>query len=554
MPRVFLFLSFLFFSTCASASILVVNSRDNNLYYENIKHSITLKHSKASPVYLDLGFFDKESPLVIRRAADALKKKLEMTDITQVVLLGSFAKKIYDEISTKDNKNIRTIYVGGKLQNSINAPAYSIYDGGDVKNNIDLINQLYPNVKKIYVDFGDNAASHETLAKIKQLKYDHARFEIKFINKPYIVKHYEQLKLEKNAALILANNQTQVGDIFRLFALGFNMPVISLYQYQMVSNVLGGYVIDGESIGEKLTKIINHETVHDFNLKSELKFQNEQFYTKHIGNRIYNRSYDLLHMDNRWLYEHKVMILLAFVAVVAFIISLVINYLARIKILNTELAVSKLKNEVFSSQTAIILTLSEAVEAISKETGLHVKRIALMSKLLGVLAKLSPKDQFILENSSPMHDIGKIYVPSEILGKPGKLTQDEWSVMKKHTTHGYNLLKNSSGELIDNAAIIALQHHEKWNGKGYPNGLKQCQIHIYARIVAIVDVFDALSSERVYKDTWDKAKIMALFRQESGQHFDPKLCQLFLDNIDSFYFIKSVIESKQVNQTYLESA
>jgi response regulator RpfG family c-di-GMP phosphodiesterase len=137
-----------------------------------------------------------------------------------------------------------------------------------------------------------------------------------------------------------------------------------------------------------------------------------------------------------------------------------------------------------------------------------------------------------------MHDIGKIAIPDAILTKPGKLTPEEWDIVKTHPKRGFEILEQSSLVVMSISAIIALTHHEKWNGRGYPEGLKGTDIHIYGRITAIADVFDALGSERCYKEAWPLDKIIALFKSETGKHFDPLLTDLFLDNLDNFLEIR----------------
>jgi response regulator RpfG family c-di-GMP phosphodiesterase len=133
-----------------------------------------------------------------------------------------------------------------------------------------------------------------------------------------------------------------------------------------------------------------------------------------------------------------------------------------------------------------------------------------------------------------MHDIGKIGIPDSVLPKPGKLTAEEFEVMKEHARIGSDIFKKSKRPLMQTASIIAHEHHEKWNGSGYPRGLSGENIHIYGRITALVDVFDALSCERVYKKAWPMEKIIDLIREERGKHFDPKLVDIFIENLDQF--------------------
>jgi response regulator RpfG family c-di-GMP phosphodiesterase len=124
------------------------------------------------------------------------------------------------------------------------------------------------------------------------------------------------------------------------------------------------------------------------------------------------------------------------------------------------------------------------------------------------------------------------------LKKPAKLTVEEFDIMKEHSIIGYNILKDSKRDILKAAAIVAKEHHEKYDGSGYPFGLKGEEIHIYGRITALADVFDALGSERCYKEVWEDEKIFQLFKDEKGKHFDPKLVDLFFDNLDKFLQIR----------------
>ncbi|NOQ31906.1 MAG: response regulator [Helicobacteraceae bacterium] len=193
----------------------------------------------------------------------------------------------------------------------------------------------------------------------------------------------------------------------------------------------------------------------------------------------------------------------------------------------------ELKEEIQSTQKEIISRFGEAIESRSKETGAHVKRVAEYSYMMATLCGLSESEAQLLKNSSPMHDIGKIAIPDHVLLKAGKLTSEEFDIIKTHPEIGYEILKTSERPMLRTAAIVSQQHHEKWDGSGYPSGLKGEDIHIYGRITAIADVFDALGHERVYKKAWPEEKIISLFKEERGKHFDPNLVDLFLDNIDT---------------------
>jgi len=191
-----------------------------------------------------------------------------------------------------------------------------------------------------------------------------------------------------------------------------------------------------------------------------------------------------------------------------------------------------------NSQKELIYRLGEVVESRSNETGYHVKRVAFYSSLLAELAGLPETEVELLKSASPLHDIGKIAIPDAVLNKPGKLDADEWEVMKTHALKGYNILNGAGLALLDVAATVALHHHEKWDGSGYPQGLAKNDIHLYGRITAIADVFDALGSERCYKKAWPLQQILDLFNREKGKHFDPRLISLFMDNLDLFLAIR----------------
>lgn len=191
--------------------------------------------------------------------------------------------------------------------------------------------------------------------------------------------------------------------------------------------------------------------------------------------------------------------------------------------------------ELEKTQQELIYMLTELMEANSDETGKHVRRVAEMSALLAKYhPALSEEDEDILRNAAPMHDIGKMTIPYEILHKPGRYTEDEFQQMKSHTTNAYNLLKNSPRRLFKASAIIANEHHEKWNGKGYPRGIAGSDIHIYGRVVALADVFDALTHSRCYKEAWSPEDALEYIKDHDGTQFDPELVAIFVKHFDEF--------------------
>ena len=197
-----------------------------------------------------------------------------------------------------------------------------------------------------------------------------------------------------------------------------------------------------------------------------------------------------------------------------------------------------LREELVETQKEMITTMGEIGESRSLETGYHVKRVAQYSYLLASLAGVPDKQAKMLKYASPMHDIGKVAIPDRILLKPGKLTDLEFEEMKTHTLIGYEVFRKSQRALLKTAALIAYEHHERWDGTGYPRGLAGEDIHLFGRITAIADVFDALGSDRVYKKAWPLEKIIDYMSEQSGHQFDPFLVKLFLEHIEKFIAIR----------------
>jgi len=170
--------------------------------------------------------------------------------------------------------------------------------------------------------------------------------------------------------------------------------------------------------------------------------------------------------------------------------------------------------------------------------------VAEYSKLLALKLGLPEKEAELLKLASPMHDIGKVGIPDNILNKPGKLTAEEFEIMKTHAQLGFDMLKHSNKPILKAAAIVSNEHHEKYNGTGYPNGLKGENIHIYGRITAVADVFDALGSDRVYKKAWEDEKIFNLLKEQRGEHFCPKVIDAFFNSLDEVFEIRKKFVDK----------
>ena len=198
-----------------------------------------------------------------------------------------------------------------------------------------------------------------------------------------------------------------------------------------------------------------------------------------------------------------------------------------------------LNKEVFDSQTDLIDKLGDVIESRSSETGNHVRRMSEVSYLLARSLGMEESEAELLKRAAPMHDIGKVAIPDEILLKPEHLDSDQWTIMRQHPTIGHDILKGSDRPILAAAATIAHQHHERVDGMGYPQGLKGEQIHLHARIVAVADVFDALTHARCYKPVWPMAEVLDYIRNASGKHLDPTVVATLFEHLDDVLEVNS---------------
>lgn len=191
-----------------------------------------------------------------------------------------------------------------------------------------------------------------------------------------------------------------------------------------------------------------------------------------------------------------------------------------------------LDREMLDTQSEMISTLGDVVETRSKEAANHVRRVAHLAQMLACAMGLDDEQCSLIYVASPMHDVGKVAIPDSVLLKPGPLTDLEWEQMKQHARIGEELFGRSKRPMLRAAATIAGQHHERFDGSGYPRGLAGEDIHVFARIVALVDVFDALTHKRCYKEPWPLERVLDELKSQRGRHFDPRVVDCLLDNLD----------------------
>lgn len=213
--------------------------------------------------------------------------------------------------------------------------------------------------------------------------------------------------------------------------------------------------------------------------------------------------------------------------------------------------VAKATADILDREREMIMRLARAAEFRDPETGAHIQRMSHYSRLIAAQLGLSQEEQETILRAAPMHDVGKIAIPDHILLKPGRLDEEELVIMKRHAQYGYEILRGSASALLDVAATIARSHHEKYDGSGYPQGLRGEDIPLHGRIVAVADVFDALTTERPYKAAWELERALGFLRDGMGSHFDPKCVQAFLDRLDDVLAIREQYQDTVPSMAHL---
>lgn len=431
-----------------------------------------------------------------------------------------------------------------------------IHTESHLDENIELIRQLRPDMRNLYYLADTSVSSlfvgYEVRKALK--KYPEINLiEIKDLS-------LEQTRsLLHNAAqedaVLLGHFNTELDDnIYYEYqnvaqAIGgySNPPVFVLWEFYISDGVLGGYVTRSYELGVQAVEMVANQVFsfdedHFDTIDTSVAMFDHQALKQHkISNRLLPDGALVINKpESFWLKNQKMLLLSGGIILILLAIILVqILLLRRKKLINKQnKKIVALQNETLKVQKNLINVLGEAIESRSGETGNHVKRVALISSHLAKLKGLSVEQCDLIETISPMHDVGKISIPEAILDKPGKLNPDEWEIMKSHAYQGYKLLNSSDGDILHYAAIIALEHHERWDGQGYPDGKAAHDIHPYARITTVADVFDALLSARCYKRAWPVDDVVEFFTEQKGAHFDPELTDILLNNLPDFLAIR----------------
>ncbi|WGV98762.1 HD domain-containing protein [Vibrio sp. YMD68] len=559
------------------ARILVLHSYDPSYHWtKDLQEGIESSLSNSSrEVKLSVEYMDSKRNLssnYLESFKQYFTAKYKHYKFDGVIITDDNAANLFLELYPRGIKDTPVVAVGinNALLNasSLSRRAKVFYSQDNINSNLTLIKRIIPNVKKIYL-FHDLTTSGKLLSE--QVKQEHAKSDIS--NVPLLeitdlsleeAKKFAQT-LKPNDVILLTHFNTQLNDnVYYTYnqvskALGqeSNAPIFVLWNFYLRNGVLGGYVNHSKRLGELAVEtlsayldlgvlsnnnietsyrpIIDYSAVVRHQIDPKLLPENSLFLNKPVS---------------IWQEYQKAIIVITTVFVALLIVIFLQGAWIRNKriIANHTRKILTLRNKTLAVQKEMILMLGEAIETRSGETGNHVKRVAQMSALLGKLYGLSHREVEMLEIVSPMHDVGKIGISEAILEKPGKLDNKEWGVMKTHTSIGYEMLSKSEGELFSLAAFVAHEHHERWDGKGYPNALFGENIHVFARLTSLADVFDALLSRRCYKEPWEMVDVIALFEEEAGKQFDPTMSSLLLHNIDDFIALRSCYPDERISK------
>lgn len=433
-----------------------------------------------------------------------------------------------------------------------------IAEGSDHAGTIRQALKFWPEVETLYVLYDATPTGRYIAREVEQsLAAIEVPFAVEFITDKSLaeMKRFVSTRKATDLAYILPFFRDATGAVFaqgqaaRELSAVSTVPILATWSFQLGTGVIGGHVISPHHLGEfamlTLLQLLSGQPVASFQTNLSV-FENLYDFAVvkqyRINENLLPENVIFINKPLSFYEKHRDVLLLAggVIGILAIITTLLFLNLQKQRTINAaNLRLLALDKEVIETQRELVSTLGEVIEARSKETGNHVKRVAKLSRMLGEKIGLSEHELEMLEAASPMHDVGKIGVPESILHKLGKLTDKEFDIIKTHTDIGKELLGTSNRELLRIAGIIAYQHHERWDGSGYPNGLKGEEISILARITMLADIYDALSSARSYKKAWPAERILKYIRAERGKYFDPYLVDIFLENLNEARAIRA---------------
>lgn len=382
---------------------------------------------------------------------------------------------------------------------------------------ITIFNTLYPEENRARMEIQEHILQNNRIEQIKALS------DLRYYSKETLYQHGNEATLQKWLSpinLLIDLTQDEKSDVRE-----------NLRHYREIVGIIADKAIKIEQ-----TKAIENKTIFE---ASKVLANNKKV--------SISLEETISKLSSGFIDQMRFIQLFVGIVTILFIVFLAIKVSRNVSLTMDEVEakieeglkeVNALNQEIEDTQKEVLFTMGAIGESRSRETGNHVRRVAEYSKILALHYGLDEEEAEMLKLASPMHDIGKIGIPDAVLNKPGRFDEEERKIMDTHAMKGYEMLKHSQRHLLKMAAIVAKEHHERYDGKGYPEKKSGEDIHIYGRITALADVFDALGSARVYKPAWEDEKIFALFREERGKQFDPKLIDIFFEHLDEFLDVR----------------
>lgn len=492
--------------------------------------------------------------------AEYLEKKYHDFSFDGIIVTDDAALRFIKKLDVPNFRN-RPIVAGGinDLQASLNdvsLESHIFYEENFVVDNILLIRKLKPEMKRLYFLTDESVTSSLLRDSISHFLEQLSDIEIVDITNESLEATENILSNSSpNDAVLLTHFNTMVqNNIYYQYAetavrlsASSPAPIFVPWEFLIHGDVLGGYVSSASLLGYKLVKQLGTMVENPFSV-SKVGWGTEKAVFQYSAIKKYGISESDLPEGSKILnkpvpflerYSSVVPVLGSVIVSILIMAFLFFTYIRnRNSTLFHDQKVASLELKMNNVLVRFISILSESVESRSEVSGNHVRRVAKISARLAYEYGLSKGDCTIIELASPMHDVGKVAVPESILCKNGTLTPEERGLVQLHPAIGYRLLNDPDAELMSVAATIALDHHEHWDGNGYPEGKSGISINLFARIVAVADVFDALKSSKSYKPAWTDERVKSYFIEQKGKQFEPKLVDIFLANFDALTLIR----------------
>ncbi|WP_432464259.1 HD domain-containing phosphohydrolase [Agarivorans sp. QJM3NY_33] len=547
--------------------ILVLHSYDSDYEWtREFQRGIRDAADAAThPLKLSVEYIDSKrlySQAYYQKLKEYLAIKYQNYHFDGVLLTDDNALRFFKRLDIPNLKNLPTVAAGiGDFEATLSPTTNKgtvLFELDNIQENLALIIRLRPKLKQLYY-LADSGVSSELLrTRIMTALKDLPNLKLVEIRDKTLQQTSNILaQISPDDAVLLTHYNTEVSNnIYHGYtktalelSAASKAPIFVLWNFYLKGDVLGGYVNGSYKQGVQMLDILGRQLPKPVKTPIEVNSDQAPVFQYHALKK-YQIDESLLPTNSKvigrpisfWERNHLLFFIAGSIIFALILVIVLLSYLLkrRQEMSKKDKQIVNLQSQTLQIQKKLIHVLGNSIETRSGETGNHVKRVAKLSAHLGKLIGLSARDCEVLEIISPMHDVGKIGIPEAILNKPGRLSAEERSLMETHTQIGYQLLHNDDGDIIALAAIVALEHHEHWNGNGYPHKKSGEKIHIYSRITAIADVFDALKSQRCYKDAWPLEQVIEYFEQSKGAQFDPNLIDLFLENIDEFVSIRNL--------------